>query len=149
MLYEEMEALLKEKGVELKPKKDSFWMRLVGKIVPRFMNYWTTVGKTIYYPSHLIRNPLKIVCHQTLLHELVHVKQYEKYGAVGFLFLYCLIPLPVLFAYFRWKLEREAYLLDIKAGMTVEHAVNELAAYLYPWPKCWMRKWFNEELAKA
>ena len=39
--------------------------------------YWTTVGRTIYYPA-CVRDPR---AHpQVIEHELVHVRQWERYG---------------------------------------------------------------------
>ena len=132
----------------LKPRS-SFWLT-------RFLNwfggnnYITTIGDTVYYPDHIKFDVNSKYFQQLLDHELVHVKQYEKYGVLGFLLLYALIPFPVLFSYFRWKFEREAYMIDIKNGrLTIEEVVDILwYGYVIPWPKPCMRKWLKNAVAK-
>lgn len=131
--------------MKFKAKVDSWWCRLVGKINPSFMShYWTTVGETVYYPN-TVSNPNYIWYKDTVEHEQVHIEQYKKYTVPLFLFLYLLVPLPILFSYFRWKFEREAYLVQIRKGADVEDVVQALwLGYGWPWPKSWMRKWFLE-----
>jgi hypothetical protein len=117
---------------------------------------WTTVGNTIYYPDH-VENPEKSWHQATIEHELVHVAQYKKYSVPLFLFLYLFFPMPIFFSYFRWKFEREAYLVSAQFlraygdpdYQIVDTLVNSLwNFYAWPWPKSWMRKWFNKELSK-
>lgn len=77
--------------IQLKHKDNSFLMKLlswffsVTKINPSFKDkYFTTVGKTIYYPSHsevLTEEQFFIV----ILHEVMHVIDYKHYS-----FLYIL-----------------------------------------------------------
>ena len=124
--------------------RSSFWFtRLLNVFGGK--SYWTTIGDTMYYPDD-IEDPF--LYKDIIMHEEIHVEQYQKYGIFLFLFLYALVPLPVFFAYFRWKLEREAYMVDLESGATIEEVVNALVAYGRPWPKSWMRKWFEKELAK-
>lgn len=125
-------------------KRDSKLMSLIGWFCPSFLDYWTTIGKTIYYPPN-IKNPDNPAWSLIIEHEKVHMKQYQKYGIVLFLFLYLFIPLPVFFAYFRWKFEREAYLIEIKNGLSSRFVVKMLdEGYLKPWPKSWMVRWFDK-----
>lgn len=135
---------------KLKPRS-SFWLT-------RFLNlfggknFWTTIGSTIYYPDNLDPNKFP----EVIEHEKTHIAQYKKLTAPLFLFLYVLIPLPIFFAYFRWKFEREAYLVEAKLYLAEKRTnVNELvenmvqtmwAGYVFPWPKSLMRKWFLKQL---
>lgn len=140
----------------LKPRS-SFWLT-------RFFNIfgaklmWTTIGKTIYYPDH-IKNPY--VYTDVIEHEKVHLEQYKKYGTFGFLFLYAFVFFPVLGAYFRWKFEREAYLVQMKLSPVYKSSNKENIAFLineivdtlwfrygFVWPKPLMRKWFTKQLLK-
>ena len=125
-------------------------MKAIGFFYPPFMTHlWTTIGDTIYYPDG-ISFPLKPKYYRTIQHEIVHIKQFKRYGIPLFLFLYIFFPLPILFSYFRWKFEREAYSqVNINNEEDVERVVDSLAKhYLYPWPKTWMRKWFLKELER-
>lgn len=135
--------------IKLVSKQNSFWMKLIGILSPDFMlSYWTTVGNTIYYPIEVI-DPGDKQWRMVIEHECVHIKQYEKYGKFLFLFLYVFIPLPMFFSYFRWKFEREAYMTEIKNEIDVDIVVESLySGYVFPWPKRWMKEWFERELAK-
>jgi len=135
-------------NVKLKPRS-SFWLtRLLDKFGGSV--YWTTVGDTIYYPDVYDLETAQLFT-EIIEHEQVHLEQYKKYGTVPFLFLYALVFLPVGLSYFRWKFEREAYLVGIvKHGDSIEEAVKVLwSGYGYPWPKSLMRSWFEKQLAKA
>ena len=139
-----------EEDVEFIKKENSLLMKLIGFFWPAFMtNVWTTIGNKIYYPN-TVKSPLAIKNYPIIKHEVVHVKQFKKYGVGLFLFLYLLCPLPFLFSYFRWKFEREAYFYaNIKNERDIDRVVDVLGKYyLYPWPKKWMRKWFVTELER-
>ena len=104
--------------------------------------YWTTVGETVYYPT-TVQDPTVHI--KVLEHEQIHIDQYKKYTTPLFLSLYLLLPLPILLSYFRWKFEREAYLVEIRAGAPIEAVVDILwNGYGWPWPRVWMRKWFEK-----
>jgi hypothetical protein len=105
------------------------------------------IGDTIYYPEH-VTEPDADEHKDTVEHEKEHLRQFEKYGTFCFLFLYALIPLPFFLAYFRWKFEREAYMVNLKNGADLELVLESLKHYGRPWPVCCMRKWFKKELAK-
>jgi hypothetical protein len=138
-----MATYLDDQGVKLKAKKDSFFWRMIGKVFPQFNTFWTTINKTIYYPAH-VENPLDPKYKNIIDHELVHVDQAKKYTFPLFAFLYVFFPLPVGLAYFRWKFEREGYLGQIRTGTSIDRVVETLSMYFYPWPKSWMKKWFEE-----
>jgi len=140
-----------------KRKDNSPLMRLIAfvlrPIVPRFQErFWTTIGRTIYYPTG-VYDPLSPVHTRARNHELMHVEQFRTAGCgvpwIGVLVLaplYLLLPLPVLFSG-RWFMEREPWLMDIRAGVSVERAVQVLwSSYAFPWPRFLMRRWFNKRL---
>ena len=148
---ESVEQALRGHGAHLKPKSDSRLMHAIGKVLSVFGNkrfmesYWTTLFKTIYYPSR-VSDPYRY--DVVIEHECVHVAQWRKFNIL-FTISYLFIPLPMGLAWFRWRWEREAYLVNIA------HAQDKLAAiesivhnlwheYLWTWPKKRMRKWFHK-----
>lgn len=71
-------------------------------------DYVTTLGHTIYVPDDWKRtDPLRR--YVVLRHEVVHVRQFERWGWIGMVLLYGFFPLPVGLAYGRARLEWEAY----------------------------------------
>lgn len=129
-------------------KKDSRFWRLLGKVSKvAYELTWTTIGHTIYYPPY-VTDPFLPKYEVDIAHELVHVKQYEKYGVPLFLFLYLFIPLPCFFSYFRWRFEREAYLEDLaNSNIKIQQVIDILwKDYFYPWPRSWMNKWFEKNV---
>lgn len=109
------------------------------------------------------------VKYEILLHEAVHVAQYKRYGfgnpwlglvPVGFAYLF--LPFPVGIAWFRAKLEQEAYEESIRA--IIQLAGVEAARYykrsvvrqfnsvnyLWMWPfKRRVEKWYDSALARV
>ena len=76
--------------------------------------YVTTLGRRVYVPPDWERRPpLERIC--TLRHERVHLRQFARLGLVPMAVLYLLLPLPVGLAYFRMRLEREAYEESVRA----------------------------------
>jgi hypothetical protein len=77
-----------------------------------------TLGRTIYVPAGWTRWPAadRFVI---LRHELVHVAQFERYGWLGTLLLYALLPLPIGLAYGRARLEWEAFEETLRATAIV------------------------------
>lgn len=133
-------------GYELKPRSTHWLPRLLNKFGGGA--YWMTIGNTIYYPDVYDLETAKLFT-DLIDHEKVHIEQYKKYTVPGFLFLYVLVPLPIFFAYFRWRFEREAYMVQLRLGVEVEEIVKSLSSgYGYPWPKFLMRSWFNKQLKK-
>jgi hypothetical protein len=116
---------------------------------------WVTVGGTIFYPEwidsyayqttelqelHWINKHLSVVAH-----EFVHLTQWFRLGAIRFLLLYFVFPLPVFFSG-RWWLERDAFLVQIRHfGMTIGEATTAVSgkAYTWCWPKRWILEWFE------
>lgn len=100
--------------------------------------WWTTLGSTIYYPIG-VGDPAG---HRMVEHEAVHARQFHRWGWCVMVALYLLVPGG------RWLIEREAYLLDVLSGrLTPEQAAAHIwRYYLWPWPRCWMRRWFEEKI---
>ena len=111
---------IREKGIKLRCKSESRMMKLLGFFVPSFLTSWVTLGKTIWYPVK-VQNPLE---HLDIIeHELIHVEQYDNVGGIDFpdwfwVLLYVFFPVPIFFAYFRWRVERRAYLTQLKFVIT-------------------------------
>ncbi len=110
---------------------------------------WTTVGpRTIWAPSHVRLDHLDAY-ESILRHELVHVRQVRRWFVLWHL-SYLLLPLPVLLAWFRWRWEREAFLVNLRAGdMGVDDIVDSLwHGYGWCWPRPLMRRWFLKETTR-
>lgn len=123
----ELNALLLEKNVKIRFKENGydvwwhgvaawfvtvmFWIfRKVsfGKFDHHFDEFTTTFGRYIYLGiPESDYDPQDMYAHMILRHELIHVYQSERYGAVLYAFLY-LMCLPAVWT-FRSKLELEAY----------------------------------------
>jgi hypothetical protein len=145
---------LRRERVRLLPKGDSRLMRAcalalrgVGNRV--FMaRYWTTIGSTIYYPA-CVSDPL---AHPIVLeHELVHVRQWRRWGVLMWL-SYLLLPLPIGLCWFRFRWEREAYLVELAHAPDREREITRIVdalwfGYGFPWPRPWMRRWFERTVA--
>lgn len=102
---------------------------------------------TVYWPRSC-GDPRDKRWRTVWAHERVHVvQQAGPWGLLSSALLYVLLPLSVYLSG-RWFLEREAYLLDIRAGrLTVDQAVELLwSSYVRPWPRAWMRAWFEMRL---
>ncbi len=82
-------------------------------------DYVTTLGHTIYTPEGWERTP-PLQRYVVLRHEVVHVRQFERWGWAGMVLLYGLLPLPVGLAYGRARLEWEAYAETLRATAEVE-----------------------------
>jgi hypothetical protein len=152
----DLERALGTHRVRLAPKRGSRVMRAAALLLRAigsrdFMDrYWTTVGRTVYYPS-CVADPR---AHPDVLeHELVHVRQWERWG-VWLWVSYLLLPLPFGLAWFRFRWEREAYLVQIERAedraREIERVVNALwYGYGFPWPRAWMRRWFERAATPA
>lgn len=185
--------------VVLRKKSNSWLMRLAGwflrPFTPAFMDrFWTTRGHIIYTPTRYDADEnwgtdsWKTTHATVLRHEVIHILQHERWGALIMFLLYSgpsplvlflgawqiigvqvadwswwvpgsfwlaavvLAPLSLGFAWGRWRVEREAYLTNIRArtdpkerAEVIEWIVNSLwKNYLWTWPRSWMRAWFEE-----
>jgi hypothetical protein len=119
-------------GVTVSVKSGWFWESLAflvkvftfGKNSTFMTQYSTTIGNKIRLSQtawdYQTTDPG--LFYQTISHELTHVAQFKKYGLgsvwLGVIvqsILYLLLPIPMGFAYFRYKFESEAYLVGFKA----------------------------------
>ena len=123
----EMKFLLERHGARLVKKRGWFWNTLhwIVAIITFGGNrsfktgFVTTLGPIIAVPEEW--NPWRGQSESTIIHELVHVQQFKRFGfgnawlGLPLMFLlYVLLPLPVGGAWFRWMFEREAYLENLR-----------------------------------
>jgi hypothetical protein len=81
--------------------------------------YVTTLGHTIYVPDDFASwHPDH--AWQVLKHELVHVRQFERWGWLGMILVYGFFPLPAGLAWGRARLEWEAYRETLRAVAEIE-----------------------------
>lgn len=124
-------------------------------------HYHTVIGDTLYVPGSwdAMRDVDRIIL---LRHERVHLRQRRRYGFPLMAFLYLVPFAPLGLAYFRARIEWEAYEETIRA--TAEHygidAVkngrleSELVArfvgpdygWMWPFPRI-IRRWYAEVLS--
>ncbi len=142
---------MNDKSYLLIPANRSWLRRLISPIV-RMDVWWMTYRLPFQKQVRITfsTNIQKDLAEKmpTLLHEEVHVEQFSTwYGPWLIPFLILLFPLPVFFSG-RWFIERDAYLVDIKAGRTtVNRAVDTLwDRHGWVWPKPWMQKWFRDRV---
>ncbi len=88
-------------------------------------------------------------------HEFHHVIDFERWGVL-FAVSYLLLPVPFVFAWFRWRWEREAFLYQIvHYGRHIDDwtdadgnkrlgVVSVLWSSYLCWPRAWMRAWFRK-----
>lgn len=157
-------VILQRERVQVVNKRNSRLMRFLGWLFA-LVNYdfmgraWTTVShKRIYAPVRVDVDGDLEPHRSSLEHELVHIRQFRwiSFPLLAFLWRiifrigYVFAPVPVLFAAWRWFAERPAYLLQIERhGREVDEVVDTLwRVYAFPWPKEWMRAWFNKRIKR-
>ncbi len=109
--------------VRIVKKGDAWHQRLAGTLLwaltlggqDRYLtSYVTTLGHTIYVPNDWDEwEPGGRWA--VLRHELVHVRQFERWGWPMMVLLYGLVPFPVGLAYFRARFELEGYEESMRA----------------------------------
>lgn len=123
-------------------------------------SFTTTLGFVVYTPSSWgdLSERAKVA---VLRHERVHMHQKENEG-FWFSVKYLLLPIPILWAYYRMKYEMEAYEMSMKvlweyqgsAAFTEEYKTRMLqhftsAEYFWMWPwKKRLNKWYDGVLAQ-
>uniref|UniRef100_A0A6M3KYG0 Uncharacterized protein n=2 Tax=viral metagenome TaxID=1070528 RepID=A0A6M3KYG0_9ZZZZ len=156
---------LNDRPVVVRSKRDSLLMRALGWVF-NLVGYdfmrraWTTIGsRTIYAPTTVPQAKIddynngwthSLNGHpRPLEHEMIHTRQAKRYPIIWQV-SYLLLPVPVLFAWFRWRWEREAYLNDItKYGRDVDEVVDVMwSIYGWCWPKPLMRRWFKRRAGR-
>ncbi len=157
-------------GVQVISKKKyyAFWKMLdvllrilsFGQMTTFMTRFTTTLGPIIAFPLGWTPDKPNRYDYVTLRHELKHVKQYKKVGrgniwlgAIIAGFAYLFLPFPVLFAWFRYKMERDAYRESYIAAKecgyepNIRHYIDNLtgSSYLWTWySKDNVAAWFNE-----
>lgn len=77
-------------------------------------HYHTVLGDRLYVPLGWEHCDC-IDAIITLRHERVHLRQRRRYTLLGMAILYLCLPLPVGFAFYRAKMEMEAYFETLRA----------------------------------
>ena len=153
-------------------KKRLYWHQLAADRALRILtfggqctyltDYVTTLGRTIYVPDDFFDLPPG-QAWETLRHEAVHVRQFERIGWVGMVLLYGLLPLPFVFAYGRARLEMEAYTETLRATAELEgieaarrpalhaHIIRRFTgpdyAWMWPFPRT-VQRWIDRALSR-
>lgn len=124
--------------------------------------YVTTLGHTIYVPDDFDTwDPAEII--EKLRHEAVHVTQFERYGWLGMVLLYGILPLPLGLAWFRARMEWEAYdetfwavaeIEGIEAARSPELRARIVRRFtgpdygwMWPFPRM-VERWIDQTLAE-
>jgi len=174
----------KEFGLCIKHKEDVLAWRILSAVilvltfgyVNMLKKFWTTIGNVVYVPKRVDAKgrvfrygDLPYTDYRTLSHEMVHVRQFYKWGfpgikggrAVGVVLVglyYFFVFFPVGLAYGRYRLEREAYLGGLLAAKSIgleipplmEKAIRYCSTspeYLWMWPfPRSVRRWFEYQL---
>lgn len=136
--------------VRIRSKAESKLMRFIAFFLGKeFMtSFWTTVSAyTIWAPVTVDLTKLEPRHFVTIEHELIHTQQAFDWPFLWQL-AYLLLPLPFGFAYVRWRSERVAYLMNLRAGtLTIDDVCDLLwRKYFWTWPRKWMRRWFEKQL---
>jgi hypothetical protein len=126
-------------------------------------HYVTTLGHTIYVPDDFADwAPGR--AWEVLRHELVHVRQFERWGWLGMVVLYGMLPLPMGLCWFRARFELEAYRETLRAIVELEgpeaarcprlraQLVRRFTGpdygWMWPFPRT-VERWLDEALADA
>lgn len=143
-------------SLKIKFKDQSLFMKFLGFLLffnKDFMtSFTTTVGSTIYYPSEDYMKNKPITSFVILLHELIHVIDFNK-NKLLFIFLYlfpqilALLALPALL--FSWKLAILflLFLLPLPSYFRMKYERKAYAVSLYVINKLSIKKNFKAELS--
>ena len=136
---------------------NNLWNYLTRSREDSFLKRASTVGKHIYMPDgwDYATTPL-YQTYVTLKHEAEHLHFFTRFGLVFGLILYLFLPLPVFFAYGRYRMERRAAVEELLAISDIGgDAWNRLnlysdaltnVRYFYTWySKHAVRRWLNRE----
>ena len=170
-LISELEA----DGVKIVDKRGWFWKALhyivlvvtFGGQRDFLKGYYTTIAHWIGVPEGWDERSAASR-FAVLKHEYIHICQARKLGfgnaVVGlplYGLLYLLVPLPLGLAYFRWRYEREAYVIGIRARLElqphlrmrlIDSAIKQLTTgrYGWTWPfKRTVRRYFETHVPEA
>ena len=146
-------------------KSESSLMKTIGKLLKiisfgkmtTFMDsFITTIGTTVYVPDSWDARSVSSKAI-TMRHERVHMRQARDFGRIAFSLLYLFLPVPLIFAYFRMKFEKEAYEESLKAAYEyygtklftqalkddiVQHFTSAEYMWMWPWKKS-IEEWYD------
>lgn len=168
---------LRKVGGRIVYKRGWFWITLHYLVMAitfggnrKFLTgYYTTIGPWVGVPvGWTKRHQWQFNAAAVIEHEIIHIKQCQKFGfgnaMLGlplYTLCYLLLPLPIGFAYARWRFEREAYCRGIEVVIEhypnrrtrlIETAVMQLSGSSYAWTWVFegsMRKWFEANVPKS
>jgi hypothetical protein len=122
--------------------------------------YFTVIGDVLYVPVGFDDlDPIGVTI--TLRHERVHLRQRRRLTLPGMTALYLLLPFPLGLAWFRARLEWEAYTETLRATLELrgeeavraadlrERIVSQFtgAAYGWMWPfRGAVERWYDDAL---
>lgn len=116
-------------------KSESRFQRLIDRVLrvvtlggqsSYLTHYQTTIGQTVYVTDDWDALPDE-QRYITMRHELVHVRQFRRFGLVPMALLYVVGPLPAGLAWFRAFIEKEGYAETIRACAEV-HGLDHVCA---------------------
>lgn len=165
--YEKLLAEIKEEfsDFEVVKKSESRLMKSIdaflkiatlGKMKSFMDSFVTTVGNTVYVPDGWSTRSTASKAI-TMRHERVHMRQSKSIGRFKFSLLYLLAPVPVVWAYYRTKFEKEGYEESLRAYNEYygkkfftlalrEHVVNHFVSaeyfWMWPWKKS-IEQWYD------
>ena len=133
----------------------------LGRMRSYITSFQTTIGRTVYTTADwdALDPDQRFVM---LRHEAVHLRQFRRFTLPGMAILYLLIPLPMGFAWFRARFEKEAYAESIRAAAEVwgpsyprtasyrAHVIGQFTGPSYGWMWPFVRqieRWYDHVLA--
>lgn len=168
LLLDEIKAEYPE--FQLKSKSKSWLMKFLhvcllvitfGQMRDFMVKFTTTVGYIVYTPTEWEGWTPKAKM-LILRHERVHMRQRKAKGSIWFSISYLLLPLPIIWAYYRMRYEMEAYEETIQAkweyygirGFTPEVREAMISrftgpSYFWMWP--WRKRieaWYDELVSR-
>ena len=163
--------LLKEMKEEFKEfavvqKKTSQFAHVMGKVAfwnPQLNERYTmTIGPKIYVNFTWDERPIK-ERYDTMIHERIHMRQFQRWGFIPYFLMYFLVPFPIKLAYLRMKWEMDAYEVNIYMALKthgkkhvfgkefINYILEQFCgpSYAYTWytPERIIR-WLRETVAK-
>lgn len=139
--FDALATKARAKGIKIVSKRTyrPFWKTLdillkiitLGKAKEFMTHFTTTVGNIIAFPETWREIDADETSYIILRHELKHVDQFKRVGFdniwFGFILwsiAYLFLPLPVCFAWFRYKFEREAYRESCRATRELGRSID-------------------------
>lgn len=128
-----------------------------GKMNTFMTSFITTIGTTVYVPDSWDSKSSSARAI-TMRHERVHMRQARDVGRIKFSLLYLLCPVPLIWAYYRMKFEKEGYEESLKAyndyygkkfftptlkESIVKHFTTAEYFWMWPWKNS-IEKWYDK-----